>query len=405
MPVELPELDPPGAEPKAPHPIVWMILFVVVMVVGVAMALLTWPNGEPTDTVWFWVRLLGLPALTWCAMFGLRLHYYDQACQRRQAEREVRADDREKRLRFAREPLAVLEYAYLTAPGRADVARKIAGGEIALSARTTLAGVAAIRHTALELTEDPEAPGRYRTCFNALLDKLSDAVTAVPNEVPLIVRLQLPDDVDRKDLLQTWQSCWAAKNVRPVSAELLGVEQGAMFLDEWLDICGGPALERATLLVSVQLHDEPTPSSAEAAVGMLLAWAPLAERYGLETRALLHRPVETDASGPDTALSNALLWGETTANEISDLWQAGLSTTDKRALLQAASDMKLGISKTAGLSGVHDVDLAIGHPGVCGGWLDIAFGIEHAVHTGTPQLMAWHEQTLRFAVARVPRTN
>ncbi|WP_304589974.1 hypothetical protein [Burkholderia anthina] len=405
MPVELPELDPPDAEPKPLHPIAWMILFVVVMVAGGAVALLTWPKDEPTDISWFWVRLLGLPALTWCAIFGLRLHYYDQACQRRQAEREVRAADREKRLRFAREPLAVLDYAYVTAPGGADVARKIAGSELALSARTTLAGVDAIRHTALELTEDPEAPGRYRTCFNALLDKLSDAVAAVPSEVPLIVRLHLPDDVNREHLLQTWQSCWAAKNARSVSAELLRVEQGAMFLDEWLDICDGPALERATLLVSVQLHDDPIPSSAEAAVGMLLAWAPLAERYGLETRALLHRPVETDASGPDAALSNALLWGETTADEISDLWQAGLSATDKRALLQAASDMKLGISQTAGLSGVHDIDLAIGHPGVCGGWLDIVLGIEHAVHTGTPQLTAWHERSLRFAVARVPRTN
>ncbi len=405
MPVELPELDPPGAEPKPPHPMVWMILFVVIMVADGAVALLTWPKGEPTDTAWFWVRLLGLPALTWCAMFGLRLHYYDQACQRRQSERGVRADDREKRLRFAREPLAVLDYAYLAEPGRADVARKIAGGELALSARTTLAGVDAIRHTALELTEDPEAPERYRTCFNALLEKMSDAVAAVPNEVPLIVRLQLPDDLNQEGLLQTWQSCWAAKNARPVSAELLCVEQGAMFLDEWLDICGGPALERATLLVSVQLHDKPTPSSAEAAVGMLFAWAPLAERYGLKTRALLHRPVETEVSGPDAALSKALMWGETTADEISDLWQSGLSATEKRALLQAASDMKLGISQTAGLLGVHDIDLAIGHPGVCGGWLDIVLGIEHAVHTGTPQLMAWHEQTLRFAVARVPRTN
>ena len=135
---------------------------------------------------------------------------------------------------------------------------------------------------------------------------------------------------------------------------------------------------------------------------------PLVKREGtdlwaLTTRALLHRPVDASGPGMDTALSRVLLWGDATAAEISDLWQAGMAGQDKRALLQAASNTKLGVSQTAGLSGVHDVDLAIGHPGVCAGWLSIALGIEHAAQTGAPQLMAWHEGSLRFAVARTPR--
>jgi hypothetical protein len=403
MPVQLPEPDPSGAEPKPPRAIVWASVFVVVMLAGAGIAMLTWPTGESTDTAWFWVRLLGLPALTWCGTFGLRLHFYDETRQRREAERDVCADERRKALRFAREPLAVLDSVYLTASGSTGVARMMAAGELALNARTTLAGVDAIRHTALELTETRDAPGRYRTCFNAVLERIAGAVAALPAEVPLSVRLHLPADVDQDDLLQTWQACWAARDLRPTRAELLRIEQGVMFLDEWLDIRGGPSLERAVLLVAAQLHDNPAQSNAEAAVGMLLAWAPLADRRAMTTRALLHRPVEADASGPDVALSNALLWGESSADEINDLWQAGLPAHDKRALLQAASDAKLGVSQTSGLSGVHDIDRAIGHPGVCAGWLDMALGLEHAVQTGTPQLMAWHEGTLRLAVARVPR--
>ena len=47
------------------------------------------------------MRLLAFPALTWCVMFGLRRHYYDEKMQRLQAERGVRAEDREKALQFA----------------------------------------------------------------------------------------------------------------------------------------------------------------------------------------------------------------------------------------------------------------------------------------------------------------
>lgn len=403
MPVELPDLDPPSAPPRSPRAIVWTVLFVFVMLAGVLVALLTRSKDEATDTAWFWVRLLAFPALTWCVMFGLRRHYYDEQMQRLQAERGVRAEDREKALQFAREPLAVLGYTYLTALGSTDAAVKLARGEHALSAQTSGAGIDAIRHTALRLNEDKEMPARYRACFNALLEQISDAVMTVPAKVPLGIRLLAPVDVDQDDLLETWESCWSAKNLRSAKTKQLSVDQGVMALDEWLDIRGGPALERATLFVSAQLYDHPPQSSAEAAVGVLLAWAPLAERHGLTTRALLHRPVDASGPGMDTALSRVLLWGDATAAEISDLWQAGMAGQDKRALLQAASNTKLGVSQTAGLSGVHDVDLAIGHSGVCAGWLSIALGIEHAAQTGAPQLMAWHDGALRFAVARTPR--
>ncbi|WP_246355702.1 hypothetical protein [Paraburkholderia humisilvae] len=380
-------------------------MFVLIMCAGVLISLLTWPNGEPTHTTWFWIRLLALPALVWCVTFGLRLHYYDEETQRLQAERDVRAEDREKALRFASEPLAVLGCAYLTQPGTADTARKIANGELALVAQTSHAGTHAVRHTALELNEDENEnePGRYRACFTALLKQIEDAVAAIPNRIPLSVRLHLPPDADQKSLLNTWQSCWSERNFRQVQAKPLSTKKGMMALDEWLDIRGGPSLERATLFVSVQLHDSPPQSSAEAAVGILFAWAPLADRYALRTQAMLHRPVEAGDSGLEVALSKVLQWGKTLPAEIRDLWQAGLPSTEKGALVQAASNTNLAVSLTTGLTGVHDVDQAIGNPGVCAGWLATALAIEHAVQTGAPQLIASHEGQLRLAVCRPSR--
>jgi hypothetical protein len=403
MPVELPEVEPSGDTPKPPHAMVWLGMFVVVMLAGIAVALLTWPKGEPTDTVWFWVRVLALPALTWCALFGLRLHYYDEETERRQAQRDVRAEDWARALLFASEPLAVLGCAYLTAPGSANVAGKIATGELVLSAKTSSSGADAVRHTALMFEDSTEPSGRYRACFSALLEQIASSVAAIPSKVPLSVHLHLPNDVDREGLLTLWQSCWTAKSLRPVRAKLLAAAPGVMILDEWLDIRGGASLEKASLIVSVQLHDTPPQSSAEAAVGVLLAWAPLAERCALKTLALLHRPVEVGAEGLGDAISKALLWGKANAKDARDLWQVGLSKSDKGALLQAASDAKLAVSQTEGFTGVHDVDLAIGNPGICAGWLAIALGTEHAAQLRVQQLIAWHEGALRLAVVRASR--
>ncbi len=61
MPVVLP--PEPGADsdpPRPPGAIAWIALFAVFMVGGVVIALLTWPKSEPTNTPWFWVRLLVL---------------------------------------------------------------------------------------------------------------------------------------------------------------------------------------------------------------------------------------------------------------------------------------------------------------------------------------------------------
>lgn len=401
MPVDLPGLDSPEAVPEPPRAIVWLGTFVVVMFAGGMIALLTWLRGEPTDTLWFWVRLFVFPALLWCTLFGLRLHYYDEEMQRLQAEREVRATDRDAALLFGSEPLAVLGYAYLTALGCEDIAGKIVDGESVLNARTSLDGVDAVRHTALTL-EAADMLSRYRACFDALLERIGNAVTAIPHTVPFNVRLHLPGDGDRESLLAAWDTCWAEKKLRAITAEPLDVDQGAMALDEWLDIHGGSALEKVTLYVSVQLHEHPSQSSAEAAVCVLLAWAPLAERCTLKSQALLHRPVETGIAGLRTGISRVLLWGKTTSAEIKDLWQTGLPRTYKGELIRVASEMSLGVAKTVGFPGVHDIDRAIGFPGVCAGWLAIALGIERAAQTGEPQLIAWHEATVKFAVANGP---
>ena len=400
MPVELPISTSPETYPAPPRAVVWLGLFVIFMLVGVLSTLLTWPKSEPTGSLWFWVRLLVLPALSWGVAYGLRLHYFDDETDRLRAEDEAQRGDREKAVRFASEPLAVLGCAYLSAAGSTGVAGDLAQGGSALGAQTSHAGDDGIRHTALALLDEEEGSGRYRACFEELLDLIADAVVAIPRHVPLDVRLQFSAEADLERLLQTWQSCWQQRELRPTRASLLPAEQGLMALDEWLDIRGGPALEKFTLFVSAQLYDTPPENSAEAAVALLLGWSPLAERREMKPLALLHRPLETDPTALNDAIPRALLWGQTGASRVNDLWQGGLEAKDKPALLQSMSDLSLGVSQTEALSGIHDIDTALGDPGVAAGWLAVALAIEHAAQSGGPQLIAWREGSLRLAVAQ-----
>jgi hypothetical protein len=324
------------------------------------------------------------------------LHYYNEETDRQQAEDETREIDRAEAIRFASEPLAVLGQAYLSAMGSAGVA----SGQTTLNAQTAESGEDGIRHTSLTLMDDEGIVGRYRSSFMELLGPIAEAINAVPPNVPFNVRLKFPAEIDQARLLDTWQACWLECEFRPADASLCSTERGVMELDEWLDIHGGPELEKFTLFISVQLHHKPPPNSAEAAIALLLGWAPLVERRGLKPLALLHRPVEVDAMALNAAVSLALLWGNAEALQLKDLWQAGLKGKDKSALVQAMSDLSLGISQSDELSGVHDIDVAVGNPGVAAGWLALVLAIEHAAMTGKPQLMATRENTLRLAIAQ-----
>jgi hypothetical protein len=401
MPVVLPvSTRQQSDDPRPPHAVVWLVLFVVIMLAGVVGTLLTWPKSEPTNTPWFWVQLLVLPALAWTVAFGLRLHYYDDEVARLKADDDVLEEDRAKAIRFASEPLAVVGLSYLCSSGAAGVAKKVVQGESALAAQTSKDGKDGKRHTSLPYIDNEDGMGRFGPCFESLLKRIHPAIQALPQDVALDVRLHLPEQ-NRGAGILAWRQCWSQSGLRRAPATLLPTGQGLMALDEWLDIKGGPQLERFVLFVSVQLHDAPPENSAEAAVALLLGWAPLAVRRGLHPLAMLHRPIVADGTTPlEDSVRLVLQWGRTTPDQVNDLWQAALPGDDKGALLQTAVDTTLAMSQTAELAGVHDIDTALGDPGVCARWLTAALAAEYAGQTGAPQLMVWREGALHLAIAQ-----
>ena len=399
MPVELPTARRDIRAPTPPKAMLWLGVFVLVMLAGIASTLLTWPKDTPTNSPWFWLRLLVLPALGGCFLFGLRRLHFDQENARLRADDEVLAADRAQALKFAQEPLAVLGASYLCALGSADVAAKIIGGANVLASRDTRSRGSAVRHTALDVAGFTQQE-RFDACFEALLRPLIGTLSGIPPRVPLRVYLQLPATVQHAPLFELWERRWKTTGLRTFNATLLRPEEGVLALDTWLDARGGPELEKVALFVAVQLHDTPPANSAEAGVALLLGWPPLVERQKLTSRGLLHRPVDDANRGLNETVSNALLWGGADPAQVQHLWQAGLVREDQSSLMQATADLALGFSTDAALDGIHDIDAAIGHAGVAAAWLAIALSAEHAQQVRTPLLVASRQHTFRAMVVR-----
>ena len=401
MPIELPSPVSDRDLPSPPNVFIWLALLVVFLAAGAAWTLFSWPRDIPSGgSPWFWMQLLGYPFLAWCFVFGFRLHRYDEARNYWAARERVRQQDHEDAVAFGSEPLAVLGVAYSCAMASDGVAGRIAQEESALQACAPAAGMPVTRHTRLDLPEDEGSTDRLQTAFQVLLEKLDAAVRALPARVPFDVRLHLPDDVDPLRVLGVWARCWDGRGLRSAEAAIVTGAEGLMTLESWLDIPGGPALEKVSLFIAVQLHDTPPENSAEAAVALLLGWAPVAHRHDLTPLAMLHRPVACEAEGVSGAIADASLYACGKPADLHQLWHSGLNKADKVALLKGGSGVELGAAQKDGLPGVHDIDAALGYPGVAASWFAVALAIEHAGQNSDPQLIACREGAMRLAVVR-----
>lgn len=399
MPVILPP-PPQASAPKPPNLFVWLAVFVVVVAVGAGYALWTWPKNAPTQTAWFWVRVLAFPTLAGVGVCGLRLMYFEQETERLKAEQVQWQEDRAEAVRFAQEPLAVIDFAYLCALGGHGASARMIGGDKLLQSQKPAGEDVAIRHTALSILDGSTYADRCEAGFVDLLDRLDNTIHTLAPSIPLEVYLQLPEDIDQSEVLGRWQACWSAFGYRPVQAIVLSPQQDVMAMDTWLDFHGGPALERFALFVAIQLHVTPPPNSAEAAVALLLGWEPLAQRKKVPIRALWHRPIEGREQALRDAMSTALLWGDAQAEQVADIWQSGLSPSEKSAVLKASSDLGLASSKADGLSGVHDIDQVLGNPGSATEWLAAVLAVERAEQAGMTQLVVSRQHNLHLGVVQ-----
>jgi len=402
MPVELPPSHEEQTPPSPPNVFIWGGVVVLLAALGMALSIVTWPHGKSTADPWFWVQTAVLPVTFAGFVFGLRWLYYGQQVSVYEAEEETAAADRAEAIRFGREPLAVVGFAYLTAMGNWNVGARIAKGERALRSQLSPTTGVTLRRTQLDLLDGTDGFARFELCLSELMRGTRTMIQSVPPNTPLDVYLQVPDGLGDEAVRDAWHACTKAVGITLAEPLRLTKEDGLMAADEWLDIQGGPSLEKFALFVAVQTADEASSNSSDAAVAMLMTWAPLAERMRVDIAAKLHRPVDVPGELTVDEVSESLLWGNAEAKDVCDLWQTGLVEDDEDVLSKAASDLALALVEADEPAGRHDIDAALGSAGEAAGWLAVALATEQACKTGKPQLVCTRQGSIRMAVVRPP---
>ncbi len=307
---------------------------------------------------------------------------------------------RDNAIRFASEPLAVLGYAYLTGAGASGVSTSLRNAEVL---RVPLASGSENEEEpcrVLGLVADDEDPGRYQACFREIIALIAASVDAIPEDVPFEIRLHAPAAAESASLLKNWAGAWKAAGLRPARTPRVVSNRGLMELDEWLDLQGGPRLERCVLHVAVRLRDNPADQGAEAVSAVVLGWAPLARRERIRVLALVHRPVEGAVPEIERAMARASMWARTSLAAMTHVWQAGVSVEEKAAIAKCIDPASTKTEGARGRGGIHDITAQLGDMGVASSWLAVVLAIEAALEGHGPQFIACREDSFRCAVVR-----
>lgn len=418
MPVDLSVLPPkitPDARP--PRPVVWLLLAVIVIGGGVALALWLWPKGKSTHDWQFWAWLVVVPSLVYALLFAVRWHVYEQALTQVEAYNRQREDVVNHNTVFAQRPLALLAHAYVTTMGERDVAKRIMRRETALAFRPVRGIGASVSHTSI-VSQQPEAreTERRRTyrdalpltndnlleLFGRLISQLQSKLVALPSRLVLPVQLVVTGSEYPLNAAKQWETAWKAFGLGEFVLNSRPAEIGLMALDAWLDETDRQQRERVTLYVNIQLRDDPPDNGAEATTAMLVAWPDVVKRIGLSAEAWLQRPVRAPAKNSATTLETALTWGNIASVDDTQVWASGLHAEGRESLSHAFRQSPTAapnLSEEAVVTA--NIDTSLGDAGHTAGWLACALAAECLQASDQPQLIATQEPSgVAYAVVR-----
>lgn len=400
---------------RAPSRFAWTIAFFVMVLGGVFAVLLLWPKGVSTQTWKFWASLVlfpvGIPA--WVVL--RRYSVYEGRKLDADLHNEAVRAFNEKVFDAARIPLAVLGCGHrISADAKENSPDRIRHGAVTLKAQDPIAKHGqVVKARWLSMPNMPNTPGgkehdqRRRQhvtawLFNQLIDELMPCIQALPDRVPLVLKLSIANGCTQEENERLWRTTWHEKTSRYIEVTPSTESPiDLMMLDSWMDVLLKNEAMDITLLVAVQLHPllarTPPNGAAETGVAILLAPEALARKYSLPRLCNLHRPVRATAEAPGEALLPALRWADVTAEAIGSIWQTGLDANQASALRESARKRALNALAT-------DLDQTVGYTGVAAPWLATALAASFLASDATEQIiLARHGKYVDAAIARPVR--
>ncbi|MBP0634213.1 hypothetical protein [Cupriavidus sp. AcVe19-6a] len=393
MPIDFERVPPRVPVPAPPRPLVvlWATLLAVMMGTGAGLTVLLWPTGQPSNTLWFWCCAIVYPILAWAFLLCCSRGIAYARCSEAMTINHVSDKIEQECHALASEPLAVLGHAWcFSSQDTENDAEGVVNGSLQLDARPSAAEPGTdVSARWLEIPGMPFYPGneliehkRHRAIGNWLLTRLVERVggglAALPAHTVLHVDVCVHSLAESAEMQARLQEVLMAK--APTLQVRINASRNHFLLfraDDWHD---QTKPREAHLLLAIQLRKAISEllqdGVAETGVALLVA-QPGSLRNAPALH--LHRPAKGKADGKHEAFELAVRWCGADASQVRTIVIHALSeelTHSVKSSSQFSQDVRW-----------VDVGTSVGNCDGAGAWLATALALEHARHTGSPQLV------------------
>ncbi len=381
MPVDL-TCIPVRAESRPAPSIGRWLVFLLALLAGNGLATAwLWPAEMSTHIPLFWICFPGVALVIWVILGIVRCVIFLTPEFGNEGWNDMRERDLAQEIRRGQRSLVMLAQAvqlpHVVASGTLSEQLLIPDG-ISLPPVADATGQNVIHQARFDDTSLAWMD-RLKVRLRALLsdNRVHSALRGLPPQSPLAIAL-LTDPEYSVTPEQQQISEQIIREIIGLSFRLSFIEgSGPDILDRWLD---EPGLMQTLLVLAVNLMEEDVDGTGEATVALLLQRdASLME----EAVVSVHRPELTHSEqGITYALQQALLWGMTTPDAVSQIWLTGTGTENKADGLFSDAGIRF-----PGAGQPCDIDLRTGKTGYASPWLAMAVAAENLIATSSPQLL------------------
>lgn len=381
MPVDLTCIPARAENRTAPSARRWLVFLLALLTGnGLATAWL-WPAGVSTHIPLFWICFPGGAIVIWLALVIVRSAIFLTPVFGNGGWNDMRERDLAQEIRRGQRSLVMLAQ---TMQLPHVVASGTLSGQLLISDGIFLPPVAdatgqSVIHQARFGDASLPWPDRLKARLRALLsdNRVLSALRGLPPQSPLAIALLTgPEGLVTPE--QQQMSEQIIREMTGLSFRLSFVEgTGPDILDRWLD---EPGLMQTLLVLAVNLLEEDSDGTGEAAVALLLQRT---DDLMDEPVVSVHRPELTHPEqGITYALQQAMLWGMTTPDAVRQIWLTGTGTENKADGLFSDAGIRF-----PGAGQPCDIDLCTGQTGCASPWLAMAVSAENLIATSSPQLL------------------
>lgn len=361
----------------------WVMFLIVLIMTGGGIAAYFLSASAPALTAAFWFCFPGIPLVIGGGLFALRWLVYLTGEWLADGWDTAREWDLAQDIRRGQRSLAMLGYVVHlphVISAESISLQLLMPESITLPPQVDESGERLIRYASFSDAGSP-ALVRVKERLRALLadSSLQSVFQCLPQKAPLAVLFQLSPDIsvstEEHSVLQRLvkESIGFPFNITFVCGE------GMQAVDAWLD---SPYIMQNLLVIAVNLSEKITDGAGEAAIALLMS-SPETTEVTQSVLAQIRRP-EQMKTKPEirSVIMQALRWGETTPDEIKQIWLTGTGVSNKASALLSTAGVRFPFAGEP-----CDIDLKTGLTGIVSPWLAIAIAADRAGQFESPQLV------------------